>query len=282
MSLPRALHKVNDFIEQIVINLMMVGRSVPKPNTNLKTIEKYRKSVGAFSNQAHISFLKNGNPNGMLFVMVHGTPGSAAGWADYIEDPPLNSEVIAIDRLGFGKSITARSFPKLDDQVSALHQIIPSNKKNIILVGHSLGGPIVARYAAKYPDQVQSVIFLAASVDPSQEKTHLIQYFANWPFIRIALPRFIRNANEELMSLKPELEELAPLLNQIKAKVIIVHGDQDNLVPVENVYFLQTHLTSAKCIETIVIPGHNHFLPWNAQATVRKAMDLASEAIKSS
>ena len=271
-----SIHRIKNSFFLFLAALITVGCSVPKPKTNSELVEKYRKTVTVASSQIQISYLENGDPSGVLFVLVHGTPGAATGWADYIETPPDNSHVLAIDRLGFGKSTSSKSFPNLKDQVDAIYQIT-KDKKQIILVGHSLGGPVVAQYAAQYPDQVQSIVFLAGSVDPSLEKIHPMQYFGDWKFIRYFLPSKIRNANEELMGLKAQLEILLPMLQQIKAKVVIVHGDKDDLVPVENVQFLQKHLSSAKCIETIILPGQNHFLPWNSETTVRKAMQMAAD-----
>lgn len=255
--------------------LVLAGCSIPKPAISPDAVEKYRKTLKVDKDHIQISYLENGDSNGQLFVMVHGTPGASTGWADYIQNPPPNSKVIAIDRPGFGKSTSSHSFSKLTDQVAALHQIIPANESKITLIGHSLGGPIVAMYAAKYPDQVQAVILLAGSFDPALEKIHPMQYFADWFLVSPVLPNHIRNANEELMALKSELEKLTPLLSQIKAKIIIVHGDNDDLVPVDNVDFLKNHLTSARCVETIIIKGQNHFLPWNSEEIVRKAMELA-------
>ena len=270
------LSRVKHFFSLRLAALIAIGRSVPKPLIKPEMVEKYRKLLTIEGSGIQISYLENGSPDGQLYVMVHGTPGAATGWADYIQNPPAGSQIIAIDRPGFGKSTTNRSFQKLTDQLSALRQIIPIDKTNIILIGHSLGGPIVAQYAVEYPEQVQSVIFLASSLDPALEKIHPLQYVGNWAVIRPLLPTAIRNANEELMTLKPQLEALSSLLNKIKAKIVIVHGDKDKLVPVENVEFLKTHLTSAKSIETIIIPGKNHFLPWNSEATVREAMQMAA------
>jgi pimeloyl-ACP methyl ester carboxylesterase len=260
----------------ILASLILGGCSVPRPTTKPEMVEKYRRYLIVNNNELQISYLENGNPNGQLYVMVHGTPGSATGWADYIENPPVDTRILAIDRLGFGKSTSAKSFPNLKDQVEAIHQLIPLDQKNIILVGHSLGGPIVSQYAAQYPQQVQSIVLLAGSLDPNLEKIHPMQYVGNWGLIRPLLPSAMRNANEELMALQSQLELLAPMLGQIKAKVVIVHGDHDDLVPVENVQFIQTHFNSAKCIETIIMPGQNHFLPWNAEISVRKAMQQAA------
>jgi len=272
-----ALNHQNKIMASFLTILQMVRCCIPKPKTKPEMVEKYRKTVLVEGSQIQISFLENRLSDDQLYVFVHGTPGAASGWADYINDPPPNSAVIAIDRLGFGKSTSKQSFPNLKDQATAIYQIIPSGEKNIILVGHSLGGPIVAQYAAEYPEQIRAVVFLASSLDPALEKIHPMQYFANWAMIRPLLPTNIRNANEELLALKPQLEALTPMLNKISAKVVIVHGDEDDLVPVENVEFLKAHLTSATCIETIIIPKQNHFLPWNAQDTVRKAIQIPSD-----
>lgn len=273
---------VQTAIRPVIILMMaffLFGCFGPSSKGNEEWIEAYRHSKHIDQTNIDLSYLENenGNPQGKLYILVHGTPGSATGWANYIENPPPNSQVIAIDRLGFGKSSTSQSFPSLKDQAAAIHQIKGAEQKKVILVGHSLGGPIVAQYAEDYPEQVQALVFLAGSLDPDQEKIHPMQYFGNWPIIRNLLPKTIRNANEELMALKPQLIELQAKLDQIHAKVVIVHGDQDDLVPVENVAYLQKHLISAKCIETIIIKGQNHFLPWNSEATVRKALAMAAD-----
>ena len=269
-------YRVRYFIIFIGASLILAGCSVPKPTTKPDMVERYRKQLTVKSDELLISYLENGNSSGQLYVMVHGTPGSATGWADYVESPPAGSHILAIDRPGFGKSTSSKSFPNLKDQVEAIHQLIPENQRNVILVGHSLGGPIVSQYAAQYPQQIQSVVILAGSLDPNLEKIHPLQYFGNWKLIRPLLPTKMRNANEELIALQSQLEMLVPMLSEIKAKVVIVHGDHDDLVPVQNVQFIQDHFTSAKCIETIIMPGQNHFLPWNAQETVRKALQLAA------
>ncbi len=43
------------------------------------------------------------------------------------------------------------------------------NQKTI-LVGHSLGGPVIARTAMDYPDLVDGLILVGGSIDPEMEK----------------------------------------------------------------------------------------------------------------
>lgn len=96
--------------------------------------------------------------------------------------------------------------------------------------------------------------------------------------MRWALPRAIRNANAELIALKPELQSLARLLPKITAPVLIVHGTHDDLVPVANVPFMQAGLRGARCVKTELLEGQNHFLPWNSTGVARQAMAWAPKA----
>jgi pimeloyl-ACP methyl ester carboxylesterase len=143
-------------------------------------------------------------------------------------------------------------------------------------VGHSLGGAVAALVAARNPQRVRALVLLAASLDPAQEVIHPMQYVGRaWPIANL-LPRALRNANEELMALKPELLALQALLPLITSPTIIVHGTRDDLVPFANVAYMQSHLRAASCVKTVVLQGQNHFLPWNSETTVREAVVWAA------
>jgi pimeloyl-ACP methyl ester carboxylesterase len=231
-------------------------------------------AVGAPLN-ARVSLLRAGDPQGTLLILVHGTPGSATAWADYLVTPPPGAEVIALDRPGFGQSGPADAMPSLADQAAAVRALIPEGTRPVVLLGHSLGGPVVARVAADIPQRISAIVLLAGSLDPGLEAIHPMQHVGDWAPMRAMLPRVIRNANTELMALKPELEALALALPRITAKVLIVHGTEDDLVPVANVPFMQARLTGARCVKTTLLTGRNHFLPWNSEADVRLAIATA-------
>jgi pimeloyl-ACP methyl ester carboxylesterase len=226
---------------------------------------------------ASVSYLSAGEAGGARVIMVHGTPGSATAWADYLLSPPPGIELLALDRPGFGGSGPDEAVTRLADQAAAVSALLPPDDRPVVLLGHSLGGAVVARVAADHPGRVRALVLLAASLDPALETIHPMQRLGAWAPIRALLPRAIRNANAELMALKPELQALEQDLPRITAKVVIVHGSDDDLVPVANVPFMQARLRAARCVRVVLLEGRNHFLPWNSEAAVRDAIRVALE-----
>jgi pimeloyl-ACP methyl ester carboxylesterase len=224
-----------------------------------------------------ISYLAAGVPGGARLVMVHGTPGSATGWGAYLRRPPPGFEVVALDRPGFGASDPAAALTSLAAQAAAVAAVLPAAGGGAVLLGHSLGGAIAARVAAEHPGRVAALILLAAALDPALERVHPLQRLGGWAPVRTLLPRSIRNANAELLGLRAELVELERCLARIRCPVFIVHGTDDDLVPPANVSFVQRRLTAAASVRTVLLPGRNHFLPWNAELDVRRAIEAARQ-----
>ncbi len=185
-------------------------------------------------------------------------------------------EVFALDRPGFGSSGSGRAWPSLDDQASAVAALLPDDDRPVVLLGHSLGGAVAARVAADQPHRVAGLVLLAASLSPDLEVVHLLQRIGDWPPLRALLPRNIRHANSELLAFEAELRTLQPRLNRVRARLAIVHGSLDDLVPVANVPYMQAELSGAQALRTMVLPGRNHFLPWNSADVVREAIAWAS------
>lgn len=262
----------------VSVVLATVGCAPPGPRAPEAATAAMRMRVAVPAPlDTELSVLRAGPTQGARVILVHGTPGSASGWADYLLDPPPGFEVLALDRPGFGGSGPAGAMTTLAQQAAAVRALLPRDGRPVVLLGHSLGGAVVARVAADAPDRVAALVLLAASLDPALETIHPMQRVGAWAPVRALLPRTLRNANSELMALKPELEALAAHLPRIRAKVLIVHGTADDLVPVANVPFMQARLSGARCVQTVLLEGANHFLPWNAEARVREAIAQALE-----
>lgn len=250
------------------------GCSMPSgpATTGIAGIERGSYTVPGLDG-VRVSYLRAGTPRGRRVVFVHGTPGSAAGWSDFLANVPRGLEYIAVDRPGFGATTPGTAEPSLARQAQALVPLLaPPSARRPILVGHSLGGPIVARLAVDQPGCVGGLLILAGALDPALERIHPLQPVGEWRGIRSLVPRRLRNANRELLALRGELDVLAPRLGEIAVPVTILHGTADTLVPVANVPFMQAHFVHAAPLRTKLLPGQNHFLPWEHRPAVEGAL----------
>jgi pimeloyl-ACP methyl ester carboxylesterase len=208
----------------------------------------------------------SGDPSKRPVVFVHGSPGSWEGWAHFLMDAQLQKSfhVIAIDRPGYGGSGRGVTETSLQAQAQEILEVLQFNHSGqaAILVGHSFGGPVIARAAMDRPDLVAGLVFVASSVDPELEETKWIQYPANGWLIRNLIPSELRVCNEEILNLKKELTAMLPEWKGIRAKSVLIQGEQDDLVPPSNQDFLVNHLSRESVIRVVRISGLNHFVPW--------------------
>ncbi|MBV8971423.1 MAG: alpha/beta hydrolase [Sphingomonadaceae bacterium] len=220
-----------------------------------------------------VSMIARGPIDAPRVIFVHGTPGSALAFEHYVAHPPAGVEAIAVDRPGFGQSRPTDAVVSLKTQAAAIAPLLVARDgKWPILVGHSLGGPVVAQVAADNPGHVGGLLILAGSFDPGVEKILTVQRVGEWRLIAGMIPTALRNANRELIALKPELEALAPRLEGLRCRVTIVHGTADTNVPYSNAAFLKAHLTHAAGVEIVTLPGVNHFIPWSHEPVIRDAL----------
>ncbi|MBX3390504.1 MAG: alpha/beta hydrolase [Phycisphaeraceae bacterium] len=224
-----------------------------------------------------LSYLHAGKPDDPRLIYIHGTPGSAEAWADFLTSPVPGFESIAVDRLGFGQSKDSRggrsgvdSFQEQADAIAPL--LVERDGHWPILVGHSLGGPIAARLATMYPERVRGLIIVAGSLDPAQEKPGLGQAVATTDFIRFFLPQTLDNSMGELAAAKKQTELLAPELSKITCPVIVIHGASDQLVPYANVDYITKMLTNAKSVSVVRLDKQGHFVPWERPEAIRNAV----------
>jgi pimeloyl-ACP methyl ester carboxylesterase len=119
--------------------------------------------------------------NTMPTVMfVHGSPGSWDAFISFFADSSLynHAQLISVDRPGFGKSDSGKPERSLQAQaadIAPLLQLSQSfqtgSQQRPILVVHSMGGPVAARIAMDYPNEVGGLILVAPSIDPALEKS---------------------------------------------------------------------------------------------------------------
>lgn len=206
-----------------------------------------------------------------LIVFVHGAPGSLENFKNYLSDSLLNakSHMIAIDRPGYGYSNYGRSAPSILEQSNAIHHILDKHQyKNLILVGHSYGGPIVAEVAVSR-DDVNAVIMLAPVNDPVSEEIFWYAKIPQWPILRWALPGYINVSSDEKLSHPAELDSIKHIWPKLAMPIIHLHDRVDWIAPgEENIAFSKSMIHPA-VLRLIERPEKDHFIPWNDYEFVR-------------
>lgn len=222
-----------------------------------------------------IHYLQTGNDQNPTLFFVHGSPGSWDAYKDYLKDTLLLKKyrMIAIDRPGFGYS----NFGKAEDlktQAERITTFIKSidNQKPIVLIGHSMGGPVIVKMATIEPKWYSHLVILAGSVDPNAENPEVWRSFIMKKPVRYLIPGAMRPANDELWWLKQDLVDMKTNLKKITSKIVVIHGTKDPLVPYSNMAFIQKEFVNAKSMDTISIKNANHFIPWEHYDLIRNEL----------
>jgi non-heme chloroperoxidase len=124
-------------------------------------------------NSGEIELYYEDHGSGAAVVLIHGYPLSAASWEK--QTPVLlaaGHRVIAYDRRGFGNSSKPTGGFNYDTFAEDLHKLIKHlGLRDFALVGFSMGGGEVARYAGKYGTKGMSKAVIISGVPPYLLKT---------------------------------------------------------------------------------------------------------------
>jgi 3-oxoadipate enol-lactonase len=232
---------------------------------------------------ARIHWDEEGNGAPLLLIM-------GLGWASHAwhRSRPILSEkyrTIALDNRGVGRSEAPAgpySIAQMASDAAAVLNVARVNTAHIF--GVSMGGMIAQEFALQYPNKVRSLILGCTAaggpqaVRAEQDALQVLMTRGQNPdtFAR-AISRFIYDAGtsperiEEDTALRrkwypPADAYFAQLqaivaweaysrLAQISAPTLVIHGENDRLVPPENARLIAACIPGAKLV---VIPGASH------------------------
>ena len=197
--------------------------------------------------------------SGPVVVFIHGIASSSITWTNVIPLLEGGHRCIAIDLLGFGGSPQpAGAQYTLTEHVGALARTIRALglREPFVLVGHSMGGLIAPRYAARHPRRVRGLVLVSPPIYTapsalSEERDRIVQqfYLRAYRWLRenrdftirnggiigdmLAIPRAM-DINERtwepfVKSLEHTIESQTTIsdLAAVRAPVEIVYGDLD-------------------------------------------------------
>ena len=121
-----------------------------------------RQGVGAGDNPlVTVDYLEAGS-FGPVVVLVHSSVSGARQWRRLMDDLKGDFRVRAVNLFGYGKtpSWPAARSQTLDDQARLVEAVLPTNADEIYLVGHSFGGSVAMKAAARLSGRVAKLVLL--------------------------------------------------------------------------------------------------------------------------
>lgn len=230
----------------------------------LKTISK---EVNGFP----IHYAQTGSDTLPTLLFVHGTPGSWKAFENYLLNKDLlqHYRIISIDRPGFGYSDFGNAM-NLTAQTELIAGWMDSIYNNLpfILIGHSLGGPLIVKLAAARPQYSKALVVLAGALDPAAEKPEKWRPVLFKTSLDLLLPGALRPSNKELWYLKKDLVDMKPDYEKVSCPVYVLHGKKDMLVPYSNVAYAKQMFTKTDSLFVTTFEKENHFIVWTREKEI--------------
>jgi pimeloyl-ACP methyl ester carboxylesterase len=132
-------------------------------------------------------FVDDGGRGSAPLLFVHGNGGSSQQWKAQLEHfRGSGRRAVAIDLPGFGTSTApADGDYSLEAMVKAIDRAVTAiHLDHFVIVGHSYGGAVVAKYAAAHPEKVAGVVYVdsaaaAITLSEAQQNQFLAALRAN-------------------------------------------------------------------------------------------------------
>ncbi len=163
--------------------------------------------------------------------------------------------VLLLDSRCHGKSTgdTYSALPRFAEDIASCIDYANKNisfNGKVILLGHSVGAGAVLYTASKRSD-ISAIISLAAFGSPQWLMTRYFQSFKLPQFLISFLISYIQ------WVIGHRFIEIAPVntIKKITVPVLIVHGDNDNTVPISDAYAIQKNNSNGKML---TIDGADH------------------------
>lgn len=121
------------------------------------------KSQGQALSMAFLDVAPTGKPNGRTVVLLHGKNFCAATWESTIAVLARGGyRVIAPDQVGFCASSKPEGYQFSFNQLAANTSALLRSRgvEKAIVVGHSMGGMLAARYALAFPQDVEKLVLV--------------------------------------------------------------------------------------------------------------------------
>lgn len=244
-----------------------------------------------FHGKAHI--FTAGQDSAPLVVLVHGLGDKGArDWDGLMAVLARDYHVVAFDLPGFGRSSKGNKLYTPENYTAFLRHLMVEHfhAQTFSLVGHSMGGAIALRYAARFPQEVTALVladvpgilhplaytrFLSRlginflpSLYPAQNEhlsnivsgvlrlTDKVQPVPGAIVTSPTLRQYLLNAEPaKIAGLALALEDFSADIPLVQAPVLVLWGGRDTVAPLRNGRVLSANLPHAQ-LEVFEDSGH--------------------------
>lgn len=203
-------------------------------------------------------------------IFVHGAIGSCIDFVRYMKDSTLSKKAnfLSYDRVGYNYEDKSNVQASIDFERQMLQNITQKlDKRKLVLVGYSYGGPIVLADTTQY----KATVLIAPAVFSKVEPMPWMINFYKWKFTRFLVPKVWQQASREKLSHQKDLQNFEKKWQQNPNKIISIHGNLDGIVPISNSEFLERQF-SQKQYQIIKIPDAGHALIWRKFDTIQQQL----------
>ena len=243
-------------------------------------------------------------------LLLHGFGASLQAWDDWAPALEKNLRVLRIDIPGFGLSGPAvnQDYSDAADVARVIAVMDQLGVQQVIVAGHSMGGRIAWNLAAAHPERVSKLVLISPDgfPDPNAKSDKTYEVPALLGLLPYSLPKWalrmggVAPAFADDSQLTPQMMQryhdmmLAPgvrtalldrmsqtrnsdpvvRLQSIKAPTLLLWGEKDAFIPVNNA---QDYLKAMPQAKLVTLPGVGHVLHEEApQASVQAVLDFLS------
>lgn len=232
---------------------------------------------------------------GAPLVLVHGFPLDRTFWNPLLPFLRERFDCIVPDLRGFGESPAAEPGYGLEDMAADLSALLTElGISAAFLAGHSMGGYIALAFARHFQAQLLGLGLLGTQAAPDLPERRQIRYDTIAQVQRDGVNAVLGMAEKltaDPVRYAPTLHQIIqrqnplgvmgalramaerpdslPTLAALSVPVVIVHGMQDSLVPVERAREMKTALPAARLLE---LPGVGHSPPCEAPEQTAQAL----------
>jgi pimeloyl-ACP methyl ester carboxylesterase len=158
-----------------------------------------------------VDYLEAGS-SGPVVMLVHSSVSGARQWRRLMGDLKYQFRVRAVNLFGYGKTPAwpAETIQSLDDQARLVEAALPANADEVYLVGHSFGGSVAMKAAARLEGRVARLVLLETNPFYLLAQSGRVDAFAEAMELRNYIRNLERLANGRLRPKNSPTTGVAP------------------------------------------------------------------------